>query len=251
MFDLEQEDSIIDKKINSTFDIHNKVELEHPLSLEEVPYLPPSWEHYLDLLQDLCHHRNVLIAITAPTGAGKTTLMCQFIELIHNGDLTHSLTHSETLSSNLHICTSPYAQTCQVFAHSDLDKQQFLTLITEGFNLPPALGDTLDERLFAQIERLQNTPYPCLLLIDNAENLPAETINTIFTLISQQSDAQMRLHVILFGSPALQNTLNILVQDPTNVALLLMLPLTPFSLEETKKYIEQQLEKILFPLQPI
>src|SRR5690554_3638914 len=134
MFDLEQKQEVIDKKTHPPFETDNPVELGHSLTLEEVPYLPPSWEHYLDLLQDLCHHRNVLVAITAPTGAGKTTLMCQFIELIHNGDLTHSLTHSETLSSNLHICTSPYAQTCQVFAHSDLDKAHFLTLITEGFN---------------------------------------------------------------------------------------------------------------------
>src|SRR3990167_5000091 len=162
--------------------------IENLLTQEDAPYLPASWEHYLDLLQDLSHHRNVLVAVTAPAGAGKTTLMCQFIEIIHNGDLTHSVTHSATFSSNLHICTSIQAQTCQVFAHTDLDKRQLLTLITEGFNLPPAQESTLDEQLQGQVTRLQHYPHLCVLLIDNAEAIPSQTVAALVTLIGQQTD---------------------------------------------------------------
>ncbi|MBI5448154.1 MAG: AAA family ATPase [Gammaproteobacteria bacterium] len=234
---------------------HTDTLAHHPVSqdnntalmTEETPYLPPSWEHYLDLLQDLCHHRNTLVAITAPAGAGKTTLMCQFIELIHNGDLTHAVTHSESLSSNLHICNSIYAQTCQVFAHTDLDKYHLLALITEGFNLPPAADGPIDKQLITQINYLQTLPHLCLLLIDNAENLPAETISALLMLIHHQSNTHMQLHIMLFGSPTLQTTLNIFSQDELHAAALLSLPLTPFSLDETKKYIEQQLEKNTFP----
>jgi|GEM_PF-3633818 len=248
MFDTEQEQS---KRTLPTADILNQHQKKEPVepvfALEESPYMPPSWEHYLDLLQDICLHRNVLIAVTAPAGAGKTTLMCQFIEIIHNGDLTHSVTHSATFSSNLHICTSIQAQTCQVFAHADLDKRQLLTLITEGFNLPPAQENTLDEQLQGQVTRLQHYPHLCLLLIDNAEAIPSQTIAALVALIGQQTDLHKRFHVILFGSPTLQTTLSVLSQDAHYAGLILTLPLTPFSLEETKNYIEQQLENNIFP----
>lgn len=250
MIDFEEDQQEQIQNNIATADVLNRrqdrSEQQQNIALEETPFLPPSWEHYLDLLQDLCHHRNVLIAVTGPEGAGKTTLMCQFIEIIHNGDLTHSITQAAALSSNLHICTSSNAQTCQLFAHTDLDKQQLLTLLTEGFNLPPVEGATLDERLHAQVLNLQDHSRLCILLIDNAENLPAETLSALLNIIQYQSDAQMNFHVVLFGSNTLQNSINVLAQDEINVGLTLTLPLTPFSLEETKNYIQQQLENNVF-----
>lgn len=241
MFNSEQQ-TPDNNATHATYEQHQST-----ITLEESPYLPPSWEHYLDLLQDLCFHRNVLVAITAPVGAGKTTLMCQFIELIHHGDLTHSVTHSDTISSNLHICNSQQAQTCQVFANSDLDKYQLLHLLTEGFSLPPVHADSFEHQLQLQLEKIQDQPRLCLLLIDNAENLPSETLSTLISMLRQQSDNQPRLHILLFGSPHLQATLNVYAQDERYQRYLLLLPLTPFSLDETKKYIEQQSENNIFP----
>src|SRR3989338_2439650 len=241
--------------------------IENLLTQEDAPYLPASWEHYLDLLQDLCYHRNVLVTVTAPTGAGKTTLMCQFIDVIHNGELTHSMTHSSLLSSHIHVCTSEQAQTCQIFAQPTLDKQQLLTLLTEGFHLPsiplqqagritPVIDDilnynatieeTIDRKLHTQVETLENAPQLCVLLIDNAENLPIKTLVCLLSLISQHQALPSNFHVILFGSPTLQTNLNILAQDPLNTGLILTLPLTPFSLEETKNYLEQQIKNNIF-----
>src|SRR3990167_1544505 len=241
--------------------------IENLLTLEEAPYLPASWEHYLDLLQDLCYHRNVLVAVTGATGAGKTTLMCQFIDVIHNSELTHSMTHSSLLSSHIHVCVSEQAQTCQIFAQPTLDKQQLLTLLTEGFHLSsiplqqtgritPVIEDalnynatieeTIDTKLHAQVASLENAPQLCVLLIDNAENLPVKTLSCLLSLISQHQALPSNFHVILFGSPTLQTNLNILTQDPLNTGLILSLPLTPFSFEETKNYLEQQIKNNIF-----
>lgn len=232
--------------MENTMDPHD-TEPNAALTLKEPPYLPPSWEHYLDLLQDLCYHRNVLVAITAPAGAGKTTLMCQFIELIHNGDLTHSITHSDTVSSNLHICTSPHSQTCQVFAHSDLNQTQLLHLLCEGFGVTHSPAFSLAEQFEQLLTKIQEQDRASLLLIDNAENLPVETINALLTLLQYQEGGPTKLHIILFGSPSLQATLNVYSQDETHQRFLLLLPLTPFSLDETKHYIEQQSENNIFP----
>lgn len=180
-------------------------------------YAIPHWEEHLDLLQYLCHYNNVLLVVTGINGSGKTTLMRQFTTQV--GD-------------SMRIC--------QVNAEPSFDIPRLLETIADGFELPWRPEDSLEEQLDAQLLLLQDSPRICVLLIDNAHLLPDETLDAFLYLIKQQSDNQMRLHIVLFGEPSLQNAFASLT-DQSDQECLHGLMLEPLNLEETKHYLLHRL----------
>lgn len=202
-------------------------------------FIPPSWENCLDLLQELCYHRNCILVTTGQRGVGKTSLMHQFIDTIHGGTGTtnHLLNHVIPIQSRV----SEQVRTCQIYANSQFDNQQLLNTLTEGFRLSLCGEDlNLDEQLEHQLNALQTIPQLCLLLIDNAETLSAEMIKNLIHLISLQSETQMRLHILLFGDLQLHNNLQIFRQDESLSHHIYHLPLEPFNEDETGQYIHSR-----------
>lgn len=178
------------------------------------------WEEHLDLLQYLCNYNNLLLVVTGVAGSGKTTLMQQLVEQLN-----------ET------------AQVCQVHADANFDTSRLLELLAENFSLPWDPEAPLDEQFDAQIGQVQNHERSCVLTIDNAHLLPEKTLEALLYFVRQQSDAQMRLHIILFGEPVLQDTLAQLTEED-EVELVHALNLESLDLEETHQYLEQRLAAV-------
>jgi DamX protein len=185
---------------------------------EDEFYLAPRWEQYFDLVHYLCHSSNVLMTIIGVKGSGKTTFLRHFIN--HFTDVM---------------------RTCQLSGSANLDVAHLLAALTKDFSLPETAGDTLDDQLDSHLANLQRCPQACLLVIDNAHRLPEETLRALLYFIRQQSESQMRLHIILLGELKLKEQLGALTDREEEQELCHHLILEPFDREEIKGYLKHRL----------
>lgn len=177
----------------------------------------PRWEEHLDLLQYLCHYNNLLLVVTGLAGSGKSTLLQQFVSQL-----------AET------------AKVCSIQANPNFDSAHLLEMLAEHYGLTWEPETAVEEQLDIQIEQLQNQEQLCIVAIDNAHVLPKETLVNMLRMIRQQSDSQMRLHIVLFGEPSLQDNLAQLTEHD-EVELVHALNLEPLDLEETQHYLVQRI----------
>lgn len=176
------------------------------------------WEHHLDLIQHLIHTENVLLAIVGGKGSGKSTLFDQLNTQLNDTMIVRSIT-----------------------AKSNFDLNQLINILQNAFKLPPIDSDTLEEKLDGQIAAMQYHDKICVFSIDNAEELPEETLQALIYLIKQQSKTQMRLHVVLFGDQELQIKLTKLAHQEVSTDMFHSIELEPLTLEETRQYLQYRL----------
>lgn len=192
-----------------------------PTTFDEAVYFPvPQWEHYLDLLQHLINNENVLLAVIGGEGSGKTTFASQLCQMFNDTFQIHDFAADSLFST-----------------------RKLVRELEAGFNLKAPLNEAPEEQLDAQIAEVQHKENTCLLIIDDAHFLPLETINSLLFLLKQQSRNQMRLHIILFGDKNLQAKLANLAKHEMTADIIHTVELEPFTLEETKQYLNYRLNK--------
>lgn len=184
---------------------------------ESLTYLPSYWEEMLDLIQYLVHYKNQAVVVTGQNGIGKSIL----------ADLL--LTQ---LGENVHAA--------KIAAEPNLNVIRLIEFLSDAFMVPWQPEQSIEQALDSQLQAFQQKEKNCLLLLDNAHLLPAETLEALLYLISQQSEHQMRFHVLLFGESALQQTLHRML-EPTEESLVHFLTLESLSLEETQQYLNHRL----------
>jgi DamX protein len=195
---------------------------QDPLAMDVDPrmyYAAPHWEEYIDLLQYLCHYNNDLLVIAGVGGSGKTTLINEFIAQV-----------DETM------------RTCYATADSKFIPLQLLDILADGFDLSEPTEESLEEQLDAYLDEIQESDKICVLAIDNAHTLSADVLRTLLHLVQQQSETQMRLHILLLGEPQLQMAL-LRVADAEGCERdqIHNLTLEPLSLDETQRYLRHRL----------
>ncbi len=180
-------------------------------------YLPPRWEQIFDALHHLCRTSNSLLVVTGVRSSGKTT----FARLYAN-QADDSVT------------------SCLITATSETNPSFLQLALEQGFNLSERTGDTLEEQLDAHLATLQHSSKICLLIIDNAHTLPTESLQVLFYLIRQQSEAQMRLHVLLVGLPELKDRLLEINEKNNDQEIITCFELSLFTPEEIQLYIHHR-----------
>jgi type II secretory pathway predicted ATPase ExeA/septal ring-binding cell division protein DamX len=181
-------------------------------------YLSPRWEQSFDLIHYLCQEANVVLTVTGGKGYGKTTFLRHFIS--HFGD---------TL------------RVCQLAASPNLDVAGLIAALTRDFALPNPTGETIEEQLDEQLSQLQYSPELCLVTIDSAHRLSDDTLQALLYLIAQQSENQMRLHVLLLGETSLKERLEKLAEQNGEKDICHYVALEPFDVAETKQYLTQRM----------
>ncbi len=181
-------------------------------------FLPARWEQHVDLLQYLRESTNVLLSVTGIKGSGKTTFMRQFIAQASDNTKVLRLVGSAVLTA-----------------------EQLSKTLLKDFSLPKPTGEIDDEYWEALCQSMQSSKLPYLLVIDDAHRLPQETLTILLNLIKQQSEHQMRLHILLVGEFQLSNMLNSLKESEGDRELIHTISLEPLNLQEMEAYIKHRL----------
>jgi general secretion pathway protein A len=195
---------------------------ENPFNVTSDPdflYLSHTHREALNHLIYGISQRKGFIEITGEIGAGKTTL-CKA--------LLNSL--DENTRSSL------------IF-NSTLQETQLLEAILNDFGITPerrskvAFLKTLNSFLLDQLYAGRNT----ILIIDEAQNLKASTLETIRMLSNLETNKEKLLQIILVGQPQLRDKLNLpsLVQLRQRISV--RFHLTPLEKNELHRYIEHRL----------
>jgi len=183
-------------------------------------YPVASFGQHIDLMTHLVNYSNVMLVVSGEATSGKTTLKAQFLSQLENNAI-------------------------QIFAETatpDFSVTQLVQTLANGFDLPIPEEEALEVKLNMQLSELQYQPLASLLIFDDAHLLSDETLKALLHLVSQQSDTQMRLHILLFGETALANKLSSLSQEG-QPDLVHTIRLANFDEAETGQYILYRLSR--------
>lgn len=183
----------------------------------ELYFVPAKWEEVLDLLQYISHYKNQLMLVTGENGAGKTTLADLLVKQIGDG---------MTVS--------------RVSAEASFDVSRLIEWISDAFCVAWQVGQPLEQMLDEELNALQLKDKPSFLVIDNAHQLPVESLEALLYLLGQQSEHQMHLHVLLLAEPSLEQTFQRLL-EPSEEYLLHALVLESLDIDETSQYLGHRL----------
>ncbi len=143
----------------------------------------------LELLKHYTQYGNLLLLITGERGIGKSSLKQRFIN-----------TAQEEW------------QVCEIQSHTMMDASLLLRQIANGFGItePPLEPSDLLEVLSNQFEHLHQNLHIPILIIDDAHELPQDSLQALLYLAEHHSDQQSTLRIILFCEPEIETML----EDP-------------------------------------
>ena len=161
------------------------------------------------------------IVVTGPVGTGKSTLVRNLI--------------TEIADENIDTA---------VITNTSVSPLELLRLVAEGIHAP--LSGTNKAQLLSAIERqltlLNRAGKRMLLLIDEAQNLPAESIEELRMLSNFQRQDKPLVQSFLLGQEELRETIQGEGMEQFRQRIIASCHLQPLSPEETGKYIGHRLQ---------
>jgi general secretion pathway protein A len=165
--------------------------------------------------------RTGFIVITGEVGTGKTTLLRYMLKTLD--------------------CDLPIAFLSQTY----LKPEEFLRAVCQEFSLPhEGKGKTELLELFGRflIEQYENGRY-VILVLDEAQNLPFETLEEIRMLSNLDAENELLLQIILVGQPNLRRKLRWEGLSQLSQRVQVSYHLPPLEPEEVKDYIRHRIQK--------
>ncbi|MFB3916887.1 MAG: AAA family ATPase [Terriglobales bacterium] len=158
-------------------------------------------------------------ALVAEPGMGKTTLLFHVLELFRDS-----------------------AQTAFVF-HTQCTSNELLRYLLADLGVTTADTDpvVLHEEFKQVLLRESRQGRRVLIVIDEAQNLKPSVLETIRLLSDFETPEFKLLHIILSGQPALAGLLARPELCQLTQRVTILNRLTPFTMEETRQYIEHRL----------
>ncbi|RFQ16230.1 cell division protein, partial [Pseudomonas sp. ATCC 13867] len=174
-------------------------------------FFPAQRKPVLGQLHHLARYSHLLLAVTGPLGSGKTLLRQALV----------ASTNKDAVSSVV------------ISGRTVADEATLLRQLAQGLGIT----QTSLEAILAKVAQLAITGQDVYLLVDDAEQLRDDALEVLLLLAAGNTEA--RLHVFLFGEPALLSRLDVLSEGEERFHAI---ELQPYSEEETREYLAQRLE---------
>ena len=127
----------------------------------------------------------------------------------------------------------------------NLTPEELFEAILEDFGIKSE-GETKN-KLFSKLRDLlireRSAGRKVLIVIDEAQNLPTETLEELRILSNLETDDMKLLQIILLGQPELEEKLNSVELRQLKQRITVMVKLRNFSQEETKAYIDYRISR--------
>ncbi len=173
----------------------------------------PELNQSLDLLLHLIGNSDLLPLLTGDEGAGKTTLLFR---------LQSKAPEDWAL--------------CRVDAHPMLHSEQLLSQLARAFGVAEE-DDRLFDHLLRRFESLSHAGNVPVIVVDDAQLLPVETINALLQLHQQSALEGAGARIVLFATPQIDQLLAAPEVQSLNFSAFHILKLLPFSREQTRAFI--------------
>jgi general secretion pathway protein A len=204
---------------------------EKPFSLTPDPkYLYRSASHgsAFELLQYAIRRREGFVVITGDIGTGKTTLCRAVLDQLDRRTFT-ALVLNPFLSEEdlLRVILQDFG----VVSRDEIKRGRLAGVSKQE------LIETLNEFLLS----LQPIGAGALLIIDEAQNLPLQTLEQIRILSNLETDKEKLLQIVLVGQPNLRDLLRTPALRQLDQRVSIRFELNPLSIDETAAYIGHRL----------
>ena len=170
---------------------------EAPFSLQQDDrffYSSAELTERLELLKHYTQYGNLLLIVSGERGIGKSSLKQRFINTAQDE-----------------------WQVCEIQSHTMMDASLLLRQVANGFGItePPLDPSALYEVLSSQLDYMHQASYIPILIIDDAHELPQDSLQALLYLAEHHSDQQTALRIILFCEPEIETML----EDPAIYSL--------------------------------
>ncbi len=184
-------------------------------------YFYPSKTHQLaeNLLKYVVDHGEGFCLITGEPGLGKTTIIRKFIS---------------TLSDNI-----IYA----FILTPTLSPEEFLNVVLDdlGLKIETSSKHELIKKFRDFLIEKVNEGKKVLIIVDEAQNLPKETLEELRLLSNLETENEKLVQIILLGQPELERKLKSPELRQLDQRITNRIKLEPLTREETEKYIYHRL----------
>lgn len=144
-------------------------------------------------------------------------------------------------------------RTCYISARNCTTEQDFTHNIVNDFRLNPDSANSNSENIRTvndQIEELKSIGELAILIIDDIELLHPSLLPTLSSLISHTQKSAPLVRLLILGKSIPELILNIIPREDKQASLK-HLPLLPFTLSETRDYIEFRLKSLDLESHPL
>ncbi len=198
---------------------------ERPFQLSPDPRFFFATKHHqraLSYLQYGLDQKEGFIVITGPIGTGKTTIARNLMANISDADIVAAQ-----------------------LVTTKLNPEELLELVIAEFNI--AYDGNSKAEMLTAIEKflimLNEQGKRALLLVDEAQNLPAETVEELRMLSNFQLDNQPLIQSFLLGQEELKAIIQAPNMEQFRQRIIASAHLKPLSIEEVKNYINHRIHQ--------
>lgn len=204
---------------------------EKPFSLTPDPkYLYRSASHgsAFELLQYAIRRREGFVVVTGDIGTGKTTLCRAVLDQLDRRTFTALVLNPFLSEDDL---LRAILQDFGVVSREEIKRGRLAGVSKQE------LIEALNEFLLS----LQPIGAGALLIIDEAQNLPLQTLEQIRILSNLETDKEKLLQIVLVGQPNLKDLLRSAALRQLDQRISIRFELLPLTLDETCAYVAHRL----------
>ncbi|OGR24802.1 MAG: hypothetical protein A2X79_06240 [Desulfuromonadaceae bacterium GWB2_53_15] len=196
----------------------------------ELLFLSPSHKEALAAVICGVNRRKGFVAIIGEVGVGKTTIIRSFLERINSLGSIDKLNVKTIYIFNANISFKPLLKTIY----------QNLGCVPEADDVC-SMVDQLHQILIDEYKAGRNV----VLIIDEAQNMPIETLENLRMLSNLESSTDKLIQVILTGQPEFEQKLNQHALRQLKQRIAIRVRILPLSRSESFEYINHRLSRTI------
>ena len=187
----------------------------------EFLFLSPSHKEAFAAIVYGIEQRKGFVALTGEVGTGKTTVLRAYLKRIENTDVRPIYLFNPDLSFEQLLSTI----------------LRTLGMESEADRSAPRMLESLQRRLIQEYREKHNIA----LLIDEAQNMPVETLEKLRMLSNLETTSDKLLQIVLIGQPELEKKLGLHALRQLNQRIAVRTKVRALHFKESEAYIQHRL----------